>query len=168
MSVIEIVGVTKEYAEEGRAGARALQGVDLTVEKGEFMAIAGPSGSGKTTLLNLVGALDRATSGTIRIDGQPIAGMGQGALSDRFAGKVPEDGDRFSGVETFTLSTGAPLIQGGAAFLDCRVRAAYPLVQSTLFLLDVQEARPSDDLQPLVYFNRLYHRLCNERDESHT
>ncbi len=99
--------------------------------------------------------------------GITILSAGQGALSDRFAGKVPEDGDRFEGVETFTMLTGAPLIQGGSAFLDCRVRAAYPLIESTLFLLDVLEARPSEDLQPLVYFNRLYHRLCHERDETH-
>jgi flavin reductase (DIM6/NTAB) family NADH-FMN oxidoreductase RutF len=100
--------------------------------------------------------------------GITILSAGQGALSDRFAGKVPEDGDRFESVETFTMVSGAPLIQGGAAFLDCRVRAAHPLLESTLFLLDVLAARPSDILEPLVYFNRIYHRLCNERDESHT
>jgi len=56
--------------------------VDLTVESGEFMAIAGPSGSGKTTLLNLIGALDSVTSGTIRIDGREVSGLSQGELSD--------------------------------------------------------------------------------------
>ncbi|HEY3446150.1 MAG TPA: ABC transporter ATP-binding protein [Myxococcales bacterium] len=82
MAVIEVVGVTKDYEEKGQVTTRALRGVDLKVEKGEFMAIAGPSGSGKTTLLNLVGALDTATSGSIRVDGQEISGMTQKALSD--------------------------------------------------------------------------------------
>ena len=75
MPVIEVVGVTKEYQDAGRSTTRALRGVDLTVEKGEFMAIAGPSGSGKTTLLNLIGALDAATSGTIRVDGRDLGGL---------------------------------------------------------------------------------------------
>jgi len=82
MAVIEIVGVTKNYEEKGQVTTRALQGVDLRVEKGEFMAIAGPSGSGTTTLLNLIGALDTATSGSIKIDGQEIGGMRQKQLSD--------------------------------------------------------------------------------------
>ncbi len=82
MPVIEITGVTKDYVENGRVTTRALRGVDLTVEKGEFMAIAGPSGSGKTTLLNLIGALDSATSGTIRVDGRDIGGLSETELSD--------------------------------------------------------------------------------------
>ena len=82
MPVIEVVGVTKDYTDRSRITTRALRGVDLTVEPGEFMAIAGPSGSGKTTLLNLIGALDRATRGSIRVDGRELAGMSQRALSD--------------------------------------------------------------------------------------
>jgi len=82
VSVIEVIGVTKEYVDKGQVTTRALRGVDLKVEKGEFMAIAGPSGSGKTTLLNLIGALDTASGGTIRIDGQEIGGLSQKELSD--------------------------------------------------------------------------------------
>ncbi len=95
-----------------------------------------------------------------KIVGITFLGEGQAALSDRFAGKIPEDGDRFSGLETFTWKTGAPLIAGGTAYLDCQVRSVYPLEQSTLFILDVVAARPAADDLPLVYFNRLYHRLC--------
>lgn len=80
--VIEIIGVTKDYTDRGKVVTRALRGVDLTVEAGEFMAIAGPSGSGKTTLLNLIGALDTPTSGTIRIAGRDLAGLSQKQLSD--------------------------------------------------------------------------------------
>lgn len=82
MAVIEVVGVTKDYVEKGRVTTRALQGVDMTVEAGEFMALAGPSGSGKTTLLNLIGALDRPTSGTIRIAGRDLNGLTEKDLSD--------------------------------------------------------------------------------------
>jgi len=82
MPVIEVEHVTKDYVEKGQVTARALRGVDLTIESGEFMAIAGPSGSGKTTLLNLIGALDTATSGTIRVEGREIGGLSQAELSD--------------------------------------------------------------------------------------
>ncbi len=82
MAVIEVIGVTKDYVENGRVTTHALRGVDLTVEAGEFMALAGPSGSGKTTLLNLIGALDRPTSGTIRIDGREVQSLSERELSD--------------------------------------------------------------------------------------
>jgi putative ABC transport system ATP-binding protein len=82
MPVIEVKELTKDYLDKGQVTTRALRGIDLTVEKGEFMAIAGPSGSGKTTLLNLIGALDTATSGSISVDGHEIAGLSQRELSD--------------------------------------------------------------------------------------
>jgi flavin reductase (DIM6/NTAB) family NADH-FMN oxidoreductase RutF len=83
----------------------------------------------------------------------------QAEISDRFAGRIAEDGDRFAGLETFGLVTGAPLLVGGLSFLDCRVRAQHPLEMSTLFLLDVIAAQPSERNRPLVYFNRGYHLL---------
>jgi putative ABC transport system ATP-binding protein len=82
MPVIEVNGLTKDYVDRGQVTTRALRGVDFTVERGEFMAVAGPSGSGKTTLLNLIGALDTATAGTIRVDGHEIGGLSQKELSD--------------------------------------------------------------------------------------
>jgi putative ABC transport system ATP-binding protein len=82
MPVIEVSGLTKDYVDRGQVTTRALRGVDLTVERGEFMAVAGPSGSGKTTLLNLIGTLDSATAGTIRVDGHDVTGLSQRELSD--------------------------------------------------------------------------------------
>lgn len=82
MSVIEVVGVTKDYIEKGRVTTHALRGVDLKIEAGEFMALAGPSGSGKTTLLNLIGAIDRATAGTIHVDGREVGKLSESELSD--------------------------------------------------------------------------------------
>jgi len=68
---VEIQNVTRIY-QQGKIQVHALRGLTLTIEKGEFTAVCGPSGSGKTTMLNLVGALDRPTSGSIILDGQDI------------------------------------------------------------------------------------------------
>ena len=67
-SFIELVDVKKVYG-SGTAAVRAIDGISFTAERGEWIAIMGPSGSGKTTLLNLLGCLDQATSGAVRIDG---------------------------------------------------------------------------------------------------
>jgi putative ABC transport system ATP-binding protein len=67
-SFIELVDVTKVYG-KGLAAVHAVDQVNFTAERGEWIAIMGPSGSGKTTLLNLLGCLDQATSGAVRIDG---------------------------------------------------------------------------------------------------
>jgi lipoprotein-releasing system ATP-binding protein len=67
--VLRLEGLVKDYG-EAEARTRALHGVDLDVARGEFTAIMGPSGSGKSTLLNLIGLLDRPTSGRVVIDGQ--------------------------------------------------------------------------------------------------
>ncbi|MFJ5990465.1 ABC transporter ATP-binding protein [Lentzea sp. NPDC092896] len=72
--VLQILDAVKEYA----GGVRALDGVSLTLHEGEAVAIVGPSGSGKSTLLNLLGTLDRPSSGTVRLDGHDIS-----TLSDR-------------------------------------------------------------------------------------
>jgi putative ABC transport system ATP-binding protein len=74
--VLELGGVTKTYGEQPPVAA--LRGVDLEIGRGELVAIVGPSGSGKTTLLQIMGTLDRPTSGQVRVDGADIA-----ALDDR-------------------------------------------------------------------------------------
>jgi putative ABC transport system ATP-binding protein len=81
VSAVSIVDVTKEY-DLGRTKVPALRGVSLSVEPGEFMAVAGPSGSGKSTLLNIVGCLDHPTSGRVLVGGQDVAALGDDALSD--------------------------------------------------------------------------------------
>jgi putative ABC transport system ATP-binding protein len=70
----ELSGVTKNY-KKGRAAVAALAGVDLRIEDGEWLAIQGPTGHGKTTLLQILGGLDRPTSGVVDFDGQDLAAM---------------------------------------------------------------------------------------------
>jgi flavin reductase (DIM6/NTAB) family NADH-FMN oxidoreductase RutF len=94
--------------------------------------------------------------------GITILAHSQAHLSDRFAGRLGEETDRFSGVETFMLRTGAPLIAGGIAFLDGQVLSAHPLPKSTIFLVNVLAAQAAPDLDPLIYFNRAYHRLSDD------
>lgn len=71
MSIIELENATKIYT-LGEVETRALDGVSLSIEKGEFTAVVGPSGSGKTTLLQLIGCLDRPNSGTVKINGKDV------------------------------------------------------------------------------------------------
>ena len=72
MKVMEARGLRKTYEAEG-APVRALRGVDMTMEQGEFVAIMGPSGCGKSTLLNLVAGLDVPSEGEIFVAGEPSA-----------------------------------------------------------------------------------------------
>lgn len=80
MGIIQVVNCTKDYHSDGQI-VRALRGVDLSLEKGEFAAIAGPSGSGKTTLLNCIGGLDYPTEGAIYIEGTDISKLSARELS---------------------------------------------------------------------------------------
>lgn len=77
-NTIELIDVVKSY---GEPPTRALDGVSLTVETGEFVAIVGPSGSGKSTLLNVIGTLDRPTSGTALIEGNNVKDLSDSELS---------------------------------------------------------------------------------------
>jgi putative ABC transport system ATP-binding protein len=70
----KLVGVTKNYPIGGKQ-VRALRGVDLVIEDGEWIAVQGPTGHGKTTLLQMLGGLDRPTSGTIELDGHDLGAM---------------------------------------------------------------------------------------------
>lgn len=78
--VIDITKMTKTYG-EGDIAVHALSGLDLQVERGEFVAIMGPSGSGKSTLMNIIGCLDRATSGLYVLDGEDVSGLNRDQLA---------------------------------------------------------------------------------------
>ncbi len=80
-------------------------------------------------------------------------------LAEIFAGRVPDGGDRFSGVETYTLQSETPLLVGGLAGLDCKVVHAYTMPNSTLMIGQVQAVNIAGEGKPLVYFNRGWRTL---------
>jgi putative ABC transport system ATP-binding protein len=79
--LIEMQAVTKTYP-MGEVTVQALNGLDLSVERGEFIVLLGPSGSGKTTTLNLVGGLDRLSDGQLVVDGEEITGFNETRLAE--------------------------------------------------------------------------------------
>lgn len=75
-SIVQLQGLTKTYG-KGTTQVTALAEVSLDIQNGQFVSLVGPSGSGKSTLLNLIGGIDKPNSGTVRIDGQRIDGLGE-------------------------------------------------------------------------------------------
>ncbi|MCA9438008.1 MAG: ATP-binding cassette domain-containing protein, partial [Candidatus Omnitrophica bacterium] len=81
--LVKLVGVSKQYDTESEGEIpRVLENVDLEVHSGETVGILGPSGSGKTTLLNIIGALDKPTSGQATLRGKDLSGLNEEQLSD--------------------------------------------------------------------------------------
>ncbi len=78
--VISVRGLTKEF-KMGQEVVRALKGVNLDLQRGEYVAMMGPSGSGKSTFMNVIGCLDTATAGDYSLNGHPVAGLDEDALA---------------------------------------------------------------------------------------
>jgi putative ABC transport system ATP-binding protein len=78
--IVKLEGVTKVY-QDGKVAVPALRGIDLSLQKGEFVAVAGPSGSGKTTLLNIIGGLDKPSQGSVMLEDKLLSTMTRGELS---------------------------------------------------------------------------------------
>ncbi|HSS97176.1 MAG TPA: flavin reductase family protein [Terriglobales bacterium] len=96
--------------------------------------------------------------------GVSILAESQRELSNRFAGRESEINDRFSGVETFALETGSPLIKGALAYFDCMVAETHEGGTHTIVIADVLAAGATEEnskQNPLVYFNRNYRRLID-------
>lgn len=87
MSLVQVIDVRKEY-QSGEETIRPLDGVNLTMEEGDFVSLMGASGSGKSTLLNLVAGIDQVTSGEILINGTDITQLSRGKLADWRAAHV--------------------------------------------------------------------------------
>ena len=87
MEVTKVVKATRNF-KIGEIETKALRGVDLCVENGEFTALVGPSGSGKTTLLQLIGLLDQPTSGTVYINGRAATGLNRNQRADLRKGTI--------------------------------------------------------------------------------
>ncbi|MGB4829481.1 MAG: ABC transporter ATP-binding protein [Paracoccaceae bacterium] len=125
--LIEFHAVSRRYG-QGEAEVRALDGVDLSIAKGEFVAIMGPSGSGKSTAMNIIGCLDRPTTGQYLFEGTPVEGLSPYAralLRRHYLGFVFQGFNllaRTSALENVEL----PLIYKGMprALREARARAA--------------------------------------------
>jgi ABC-type glutathione transport system ATPase component len=76
VNIIETKGLKKDYA-LGKTTVHALRGIDLAIEKGDFLSIVGPSGSGKTTLLNVIGCIDFATEGSVKVGDREITALNE-------------------------------------------------------------------------------------------
>jgi len=87
VAIVEIRNLVKDYP-LGKTTVHALRGVSLDIEAGEFLSVIGPSGSGKTTLLNVIGCIDTATSGEVRVAGQDVTALKDRALTDLRLHKV--------------------------------------------------------------------------------
>ena len=77
---VKLKNVTKIY-QMGEVQIRAVDGIDFSIDKGEFVVVVGPSGAGKTTVLNILGGMDKASGGEVLVDGKDIAGYSQKQLT---------------------------------------------------------------------------------------
>ncbi len=87
MEVVKVENITRVY-QIGKVETRALQGVSLTIEDGEFTALVGPSGSGKTTLLQMIGCLDQPSTGRVVISGQDVTRLNRNQRADMRRGHI--------------------------------------------------------------------------------
>jgi putative ABC transport system ATP-binding protein len=125
MSLLEVTGVKKIYkGRRGGASVEALKNVNFTVENGEYVAIMGESGSGKTTLLNVLAALDKATSGTILLDGMNLSTIKDSAMAKFRRDNLGYVFQDFNLLDTFTLEDNIylPLVLAGKKHSDMKAR----------------------------------------------
>jgi putative ABC transport system ATP-binding protein len=140
--VIDLQQITKQYT-VGPEKIRALDGVDLQVDRNEYVAVMGTSGSGKSTLMNILGCLDRASTGTYRLDGKDVTRMGGGSLAKvrneriGFVFQAFELLPRLSALKNVEL----PLIYSRHGWWNRRTRAK--AVMKTVGLTDRMRHRPN-------------------------
>lgn len=128
--VIEMEALSKVYS-TGKLTVTALDGIDLSIAHGEYVAIMGPSGSGKSTMMNILGCLDVPTSGRYRLDGAPVDGLSDdelAAVRNRKIGFVFQSFNllpRYNAVDNVAL----PLLYAGVPRAERRLRACKVLEQ---------------------------------------
>ena len=128
MALLKLTDICKDYI-QGKQPVRVLKNINLTVERGEYLAIMGPSGSGKTTLMNLIGCLDIPTSGTYELDGKNLKDLSDDDLADirnRHIGFVFQS---FHLLPKMTAldNVALPLLYAGVSLKERRQRAAEAL-----------------------------------------
>ena len=128
MPILKLTDICKDY-QQGKEPVRVLKNINLTVERGEYLAIMGPSGSGKTTLMNIIGCLDVPTSGTYELNGKNLLGSSDNALADirnKYIGFVFQSFylmPKLDAVDNVAL----PLLYAGVPLKERRARAVEAL-----------------------------------------
>ena len=143
MSLLEVKNIRKVYKTRfGGASVEALKNVSFTVEKGEYVAIMGESGSGKTTLLNILAALDKATEGTVILDGMNLT-----TVKDKAVAKFRRDNlgyvfQDFNLLDTFSLEDNIylPLVLAGKKHAEMKERL--DKIAPALGIQDIQKKYP--------------------------
>jgi putative ABC transport system ATP-binding protein len=123
-AIIDMRGIRKVY-DTGKVKVEALKGIDLGIERGEFVAVVGPSGSGKSTLMNLIGCLDTPTDGTYRLAGEDVQGLTRDQLADvrnRRVGFVFQNFNLLPHISAYE-NVELPMIFGGVPPKERRERA---------------------------------------------
>jgi putative ABC transport system ATP-binding protein len=120
----QLSGVTKNY-QKGRSTVAALAGVDVRIEDGEWLAIQGPTGHGKTTLLQILGGLDRPTSGVVEFNGRDLAAMRESQVNQVRATSIGFIFQTFNLIPTLNAQENVE-----AALVPLRVGAAEPAVRA--------------------------------------
>lgn len=128
MAIVKLTDICKDYA-RGKEPVRVLKNINLTVERGEYLAIMGPSGSGKTTLMNLIGCLDVPTSGTYELDGRDLKDLSDNALAEirsKHIGFVFQSFHLLPKMDALD-NVALPLLYAGVPLKERRARAAEAL-----------------------------------------
>jgi putative ABC transport system ATP-binding protein len=142
-AMITIEGMTKVY-KMGDIEVHALRGVDVTINKGEFVAIMGPSGSGKSTLMNMIGCLDTPTEGRYALDGIEVASLNDNQLSAVRARKLGFVFQQYMLLprQTALANVEMPMIYRGIPAADRKQRAALAL--EIVGMKDRMDHRPNE------------------------
>jgi putative ABC transport system ATP-binding protein len=126
MALIELKQISKTYLlGKGAVKVHALRNIDMVIEQGEYIAVMGPSGSGKSTLLNILGCLDRPTSGRYVLDGQDVSQMDDDALSETRGRKLGFIFQAYNLIPELSIleNIEAPLYYQGQSERDSRNKA---------------------------------------------
>jgi putative ABC transport system ATP-binding protein len=132
-SLIELEGIRKVYG-SGEIAVEALRGIDLTLDKGDYLAIMGPSGSGKSTLMHILGLLDTPTSGSYRLEGQEVSTLSRrrlAALRNRHIGFIFQSFNLLPRASTLR-NVELPLLYGGVSRGERRQKAMAALERVSL------------------------------------
>lgn len=115
MNIVEIKNLSKKYSNSKNVEVMALRHVNLNIEKGKFVAVVGPSGSGKSTLLHLIGGLDTATEGSIKVDGMDIMKFSENEMSEFHRKKIGFVFQKFNLIPMLNVRENIvlPLVLGG-------------------------------------------------------